>query len=187
MAPPLKRRKADASGTSVSLKVSPRKGVHRNRGKPGSRLERHGFHPRGWEREGASRRAQRPLCGRKKPDAQAPGTWETSGTFRRRKDPVKAWVEGNPWELVPGRREAEPQQCGAAHDGQVELRDGTNPRGRGKRWLRSPRTNDAEEGLLATGEPLSRRRASKGRTPRRRVGRRRQSAVGSKPGEPHDR
>jgi len=28
---------------------------------------------------------------------------------------------------------------------QVELRDGTNPRGRGKRWLRSSWTNDAED------------------------------------------
>jgi hypothetical protein len=81
--PPLKRRKADASETSVALKVSPRKGAHQDRGKPGSRLERHGSPPRGREREGVSRCAQRPLRGRQ-PDARAPGTWETSGTLRQR-------------------------------------------------------------------------------------------------------
>jgi hypothetical protein len=99
------------------------------------------------------------------------------------RDPVKAWVEGKPM----GARACAAAMRSHRNVVQVELRDGTNPRGRGMRWLRSLRTNDAEEGLLATGEPPSRRRASKGRTPRRRVGRRRQSAVGSKPGEPHDR
>jgi len=135
----------------------PARGNRWDRGKPGSRLERHGFDPQGSEREGVSRRAQRPLCGREnlvQPHQAHLVLTTRLGPSGDGGIPVKAWVEGNPRELV---------LAAAAMQRRVELRDGTNPRGRGKRWLRSPWTNDAEEGLLAKGEPLSRRRASKGR------------------------
>lgn len=56
------------------------------------------------------------------------------------RDPVKAWVEGKP----KGARACAVAMRTHSNVEQVELRDGTNPRGRGKRWLRSPWTNDAE-------------------------------------------
>jgi hypothetical protein len=49
---PSKGGSADARETSVARRVVARKGDHRDRGKPGSRLERHGSPSREREREG---------------------------------------------------------------------------------------------------------------------------------------
>jgi len=128
---------------------------HGDRGKPGTRLERHGRTPQGVRREGAraehSGRCAETRC------QPAPGTWETSGSLRQRRTSGEGLGRGNPRELVHAGSDV-------AH---VELRIGRTPRGRGT-WCfssnaGSPRTNGEEVGSLVTGNPLVRRRASKGK------------------------